>query len=497
MEDSKSNHATQQVYKEFAYFELISTFLILIAVACSCVEGYLGHSPDFLSMINVFGVVPMNTAECLNLFIDDRNLAIGLIVAFCILCAINIFLKLRNIVFGNNTTSLLSWVILLLSVILSGIMIRILAVAEQGGRAEAFWYGGGHTTFGGGAWLLIAGTFLLFMVLVIKVMDSPATPVKKAEPEAEPVLDEPGVEQNHELNAIVEEVKVTNSAENTQPNPPKSGHTKWFVFGGCTIALLALFAWMLWGNHASSRSFDNLPMEQVFPKVKKVVEVKADMVNLRLGPGEDYDIVRFEDPGMMPVEVQAYKGQLLAVLEEEDGWYKIASWYNKPIEGYINAAYCSDVSYGGLSDEPHRYYWSDADDEYNIVHRSEDNHLIVLYGESEYAVNKLRLGIYQDGLYIFWYCIPVINLSYVGEKLGFELKPDEEGILYEGWFGNDMAQSVNENGIEWQILDWNKLSETQLAELFHSEIVNEKKIPYIVNAQMMEANGNLKSRRIE
>lgn len=244
MENNNSDDFKQPTQKGFALFELISTSLVLIAVATSCVEEYLGHSPDSLPIIKAFGVLPMNSAEILNLLIDDKNLTIGLITVFCTFCAINVFLKLFNLIYDKKTTTLISWIILLFSGILSGAFLYEMMVisVEEKKSTDAFWFGSGHTSIGGGAWLLFGATFLLFLVMTIKGMDSSVSYDKKNEQEheAEPIKEEPVVEKHEGLDPVVENVTTKNSTDDILPAPKNNNHNQWLYPVGAIVAVILL-----------------------------------------------------------------------------------------------------------------------------------------------------------------------------------------------------------------------------------------------------------------
>lgn len=147
---------------------------------------------------------------------------------------------------------------------------------------------------------------------------------------------------------------------------------------------------------------------------------------------------------------------------------------------------------GTIPDEALTFVWDNSQGEecggdVTIVRKADENQMVVMYATTSCDSNTLRLGTYQNGQYVFYYEIPVGGIDYEEGKSGFMLKNNApESIIYYGYYGKDCAKTtVHEWGTEIAI-DWDKVSEAQLAEIFADAIAEGPKEPFTVTAKSIK-----------
>lgn len=149
---------------------------------------------------------------------------------------------------------------------------------------------------------------------------------------------------------------------------------------------------------------------------------------------------------------------------------------------------------GTIPDSPMIYKWEvspgeECDGDVTVVRKSDENQMVIMYATCSCDANTLRLGVYQNGQYVFYYELLVGNLEYDETKNGISLKADSpERIFYNGYYGKDMATDIKHDwGIEHQI-DWNKVSEAQLTDIFQNAL-NEgpQSTPFILTYNEIKA----------
>ena len=149
-----------------------------------------------------------------------------------------------------------------------------------------------------------------------------------------------------------------------------------------------------------------------------------------------------------------------------------------------------DADAGDIPDEPLTFTWDTpwCGGDVTIVRKADENQLVIMYSTSSYDPNTLYLGNYQNGQYVFCYEIPVGSLDYDETTTGISLKNNApEDILYYGTFGKDVAKTVEyEWGTETSV-DWDKVTEAQLAEIFAAAIAEGPGEPIIITAKSIKA----------
>ncbi|MDE7455366.1 MAG: hypothetical protein K2M96_01525 [Prevotella sp.] len=149
-----------------------------------------------------------------------------------------------------------------------------------------------------------------------------------------------------------------------------------------------------------------------------------------------------------------------------------------------------DADAGDIPDEPLTFTWDTpwCGGDVTIVRKADENQLVIMYSTSSYDPNTLYLGNYQNGQYVFCYEIPVGSLDYDETTTGISLKNNApEDILYYGTFGKDVAKTVEyEWGTETSV-DWDKVTEAQLAEIFAAAIAEGPREPIIITAKSIKA----------
>lgn len=150
---------------------------------------------------------------------------------------------------------------------------------------------------------------------------------------------------------------------------------------------------------------------------------------------------------------------------------------------------------GMIPDSPTIYEWDVSQGEecggdVTVVRKADENQLVIMYETNSCDANILRLGVYQNGQYVFYYELPVGNLDYDETKNGISLHADlPESTIYYGYYGKDIAKSIEQEWGTEHSLDWNKVSENQLAELFKSALNDGPKgSPFILTYNEIKAN---------
>lgn len=257
----------------------------------------------------------------------------------------------------------------------------------------------------------------------------------------------------------------------------QNSNKKWYYVGGGVLAALLIggsMAYFMLGI-SSNGKFADKPMEEVFPKILKVVEVEVETANLRTSPSTDSPVAIDPMNAQDGVQFLVGKGTRLAVMEEVDEWYKLA-WKDKDgADTYIKKSLCHDLITGVIPEDKIYTDWTNKNFEcgggVSVVRQPKGNRLVISYTHIECDADELLLGIYQDGLYLFYYSIPVTGLTYEEHNSGISInKLPDESIFYEGYYGKDMTRKVKYEWGEDEVLDWAKVPEDKLAEFFRLAI---------------------------
>lgn len=150
---------------------------------------------------------------------------------------------------------------------------------------------------------------------------------------------------------------------------------------------------------------------------------------------------------------------------------------------------------GMIPDAPAIYQWDvsqgeECSGDVTVVRKADENQMVVMYETNSCDANILRLGIYQNGQYVFYYELLVGNIDYDETKNGISLHADlPESTIYYGYYGKDVAKTVEQEWGTEHSIDWNNVSEAQLAELFQNVLKDGPKAsPYILTYNEIKAN---------
>lgn len=268
-----------------------------------------------------------------------------------------------------------------------------------------------------------------------------------------------------------------------------------YMIGGIGIAviLLGLGLWygLSGGSSEESGMFAGKPVSELFPKIKKVVEVGAEQCTLHSGPGKSSSVAIHPYSAQENEGFVVYPGQRLAVLDETDGWYKVAYKDRAGSVTYIDKSLCRDVATGNISSEDVYSDWYKDDEEcggaVSVVRQPSGNRLVVKYDEVSCDANSLSMGVFQDGMYVFYYTIPVTSLEYKENETGLSITKQEDGMFYQGTYGKDVSRTVKYEWGEVQTVDWAKVPEDKLAEIFSQAIAEGwKQVEVLTANDIME-----------
>ena len=197
--------------------------------------------------------------------------------------------------------------------------------------------------------------------------------------------------------------------------------------------------------------------------------------------------------------VVAVLAVIIGILTCSDSKKSSGEFAGKPIsELFPEVAKAADA--GTIPDEAITYIWENSQGEecegdVTVVRKADENQMVVMYETTSCDANTLRLGVYQNGQYVFYYEILVGGIDYEEAKSGIMLKNNPpESIVYYGYYGQDCAKTIeHEWGTEITI-DWDKITEAQLAEIFAAAIAEGPKEPFIITDKFIK---EAKSQNIE
>ena len=172
MNSNQSSYISKSSQRGYAFFELVCTALLLMAVSLSCVLEKLGHSPDTLPIFKVFGSYPMNSAEALNFIVDGKELSIGIVLLFSIICIFNICLKFADLTSGPTKTNWLSWIVTLSGGAFFWYFVYFaIRVVDEAKHDHSLFASKNVLDFGTGLVLLAIADFVLFIGMAFKRAD--------------------------------------------------------------------------------------------------------------------------------------------------------------------------------------------------------------------------------------------------------------------------------------------------------------------------------------
>jgi len=279
---------------------------------------------------------------------------------------------------------------------------------------------------------------------------------------------------NPEDNIDLTETDNQNPIETYDEENP---NRKWYYIGGGLLAALLVGGAFLFfmSRNSTSGTFAGKTINEVFPPIQKVVKVSVETANLRIGPGTEY-VIALDPANAQPnAKLTAERGQQLIVLEDFGEWYKLALKDKNGESTYIKKSLCSDVSTTLIPSETVFTDWFNQNFEcggaVSIVRQPKGNRLVVRYTHVECDADELSLGVYQDGMYLFYYDILVTSFEYDETRTGISLKKESDDTpFYEGYYGKDLVRTVKYDWGESSDVDWSKVSEEQLADIFKNAI---------------------------
>ncbi|MBQ7690891.1 MAG: zinc ribbon domain-containing protein [Muribaculaceae bacterium] len=262
--------------------------------------------------------------------------------------------------------------------------------------------------------------------------------------------------------------------DDAQPNPVFAWlRSYWPCVAGAATLLVAGACWLI----LADKKFDNRPFNQVFPPVKKVVEVTS-RAPLYIGEWRSSTIAGGANNRTYCNEHvdTIWEGTLLSVIDDHGDRYRVEWGSRRDMQVTIAKSDCRVIEAGGIDKNVvHTILDSTNKDRYgawrNICHRTDGNRLVVME-ETTYIqtiINSLYLGVWKDGMYIFYYKLQLDSLTYDATAAGLQMSWDEETQLPSGVYGPDVSRY--EPGYEEPIMDWCRVSEEQLADIFHEKIV--------------------------
>jgi hypothetical protein len=246
--------------------------------------------------------------------------------------------------------------------------------------------------------------------------------------------------------------------------------------------------------------FAGKEISELFQTVQKVVQLKGEVEQVLLSAADESATPVPLLPGVdSGSHATVYPMMDLAVVGEEDDYYHVVLPVNGGIEGYISKQLVREAETGRISPDSIYTNWYVPSFEcgggVTVVRRPYGNRLVTMYTELECDANTLKLGIWQDGIYVFSYEIFVASLTYDENKTGFSLKwvGNDDYPCYEGTYGKDMCRIVQAaNGSEWTELDWVKVDEDMLADIFSEKLERGERSVSLLTAAGITEGKNLK-----
>ena len=381
MEPNPSN-ITKSAQKGYAFFELVCTALILLAVSTSCVLEQLGHSPDTLPIFKAFGSFPLNSAVTLNFLVDNKELSIGIVLIFSIACIFNICLKFADLTSGPTKTNWLSWIVTLSGGAFFWYFVYFaIRVVDEAKHDHSLFASKNVLDFGTGLVLLAIADFVLFLGMAFKRAD-------ETTPKAN-MTSASNVEENKEV--IDESISTPIDAESISGNTPvlegsiaeplqepkdeniveieEEEKTSWFeenkkwLFPVGGVVALALVIWGAFSIFSGGKGNDILPVQKpawekfvvvlndevavfkeaktISPKLEVMVEEIDSDVPRRYFKWDDTPNKR----GYSSFFYKLYSNRILPVVGEEGEWYKVVVSDDEIgfIDCYVQKTYCREA----------------------------------------------------------------------------------------------------------------------------------------------------------
>ena len=246
-----------------------------------------------------------------------------------------------------------------------------------------------------------------------------------------------------------------------------------YLLIGWTI-ISTLIMCLLWlpvsGTTSSTISTNNGDSSKDYPKI---IEVTANVADIRTGTQMGSKIAKDKNG----LDIKMPKGVRLYAVGEYDGWYQVkVTNYQQKTErelGYINNLVSKPVNLSPIELNNNFYYYQ-KDDEMcssfsTLVRHPEGSNHIFRYVADECTGNSLTIGDYVNGFYVFRKMILMYSLEKDNKIKGLRLEFDEGGRAFYGSFGSDVARIIKTNGVEEEVVDWSKVPEKALLELFKNK----------------------------
>lgn len=446
MESNQSSNIKKSSQRGYALFELVCTALLLMAVSASCIMEQLGKSV-VLPIYKLLDIYPVNTAKMLMPYIRIKELAIGIIIVFSIICIFNIFCKLKDLISGPTKTNWLSWVVTLSGGVFFWYYFILNLVLNNEARHDAemsYWAAVVHSdsaiSFGSGFILLAIADFVLFLGMAFKRAD-------ETTPKAN-MTSASNVEENKEV--IDESISTPSYAESISGNTPvledsiaeplqepkdeniveieEEEKTSWFeenkkwLFPVGGVVALALVIWGAFSIFSGGKGNDILPVQKpawekfvvvlnedvVLFKEAKTISPKLEVMVEEIDSDVPSRYFKWDDTpnkrGYSSFVYKLYSNRILPVVGEEGEWYKVAVSDDEIgfIDCYVQKTYCREVKPEPITpellNELRSYKGSDAWFGLQTEGRYKD--ICFISSNNEFGGSWLDLAVLHDGVII-------------------------------------------------------------------------------------------------
>lgn len=164
------------------------------------------------------------------------------------------------------------------------------------------------------------------------------------------------------------------------------------------IMLISFFGMIMQGQ---GQTFAGKTIDNVFPKVIKVISVKVNNANLRKGPDTSF-----------PIQGKVMRDVVMPVFDMNELWYKVKNEYYDSFL-YINRTLCKDVNVGTIpADKDMYYYESPYTGETTFLRIKGDLNLVICHSSSDMGGEQIDLGVYHNGFYVFYYNMVSYNINW-------------------------------------------------------------------------------------
>ena len=441
MDSNQSSNISKSSQRGHALFELICTVLILLAVSLSCVLEQLGHSPDTLPIFKAFGSYPMNSAVILNFLVENKELSIGIVLLFSIICIFNICLKFADLTSGPTKTNWLSWIVTLSGGAFFWYFVYFaIRVVDEAKHDHSLFASKHVLDFGTGLVLLAIADFVLFIGMAFKRSDETTPKANMASASS--------VEENKEI--IDESISTPSDAESISGNTPvleesiveplqepkaeniveieEEEKTSWFeenkkwLFPVGGVVALALVIWGAFSIFSGGKGNDILPVQKpawekfvvvlnedvVLFKEAKTISPKLEVMVEEIDSDVPRRYFKWDDTpnkrGYSSFVYKLYSNRILPVVGEEGEWYKVVVSDDEIgfIDCYVQKTYCREAKPEPITPELLKelrsYKGSDA--WFGLQTEGKYKDICFISSNNEFGGSWLDLAVLHDGVIV-------------------------------------------------------------------------------------------------